>query len=111
MASAWSEVTIKKGKREIVRQTRKEHDVDHLEELAGDGKASIEKDVLLGLSEEVRNGLWMKAEVRTAVRLSCDQSKEGLMAGNDAAYEAALELARTNLVEAHEFIQDFVKGD
>jgi len=108
-----SRIKIRKGKTGEVLVDRKEiremseQELDTYKDIAGDGKGKVSRGFLFGVSEEIRPGLWMKAEVHAEITLECDQSEVGMEDGNDLAGEVAKNWALNDLEEAHIFLKEF----
>lgn len=108
--------TVRRGKTgPFLVDERKVHDLseeqmDQFDEIKGDEKAKVKRGFLFGVSEEIRPGLWMKAEVYAEATLQCDQSEIGVEEGNELACDVAKKWALDELEEAHQFLRDF-KGD
>ena len=86
---------------------RREEIVDlpkgRLRKLLGDGRAEVGKTVSLGVSRQVSDGLWLKGEVTTSVKLACDQSEDGV----EKADEEAWELAMDKSLDGLDMLQDW----
>ena len=100
---------IKKGRDgPIIKEQRTTimADKEEVEALVGDGKAQVTKGYVFGESIEVTSGRWLKGDVSTHVRLTCDQSDDGILDAMDAAHNLARDAALDDLQELADWIDD-----
>ena len=111
--SGTSSVQVRKGKNgPVVLEERRvrpmsKKDEQSYEDIVGDGKAEVTRGFTFGVSEEISNGLWMKADVFASCKLTCDQSAVGVEDANELARDLAKEWALEELEKAHEFLREF----